>query len=325
MKKSLSVTIAVAALTLTSCGGGGGGGGVNSTPPPPASPPTSNPPPASGSLSDTSRSRSFATLGAYGDYDRILPSSQVNSAITLDSGTAIQVRYSVADQAYLIALPGLPEAKIEGGVSTQGLHRLQFGSAPGAPADKVEIVLGSPFADSPIYTYSQSGSWRRGAAQGTSEALRNGVFVFGAATAAGGVPIVGNATYTGAIAGVVNRAFVRSSENVITPFEIGGSVSMAVNFGNGTLSGQMKPELICGNCFGTDLGPLNFSGSLTGLASNSFSGSFVTAQAGPNAFSGFFTGPAAQEAIANFTVPFLDPYDFVLLQMSGIWIMKKPL
>ena len=151
MKKSLSVTIAVAALTVTSCGGGGGGG-VNSTPPPPASPPSSNPPPASGSLSDTSSSRSFATLGAYGDYSRTLPSSQVNSAITLDSGTAIQVRYSVADQAYLIALPGLPEAKIEGGISTPGLHRLQFGSAPGAPADKVQILLGSPFTDAPIYT-----------------------------------------------------------------------------------------------------------------------------------------------------------------------------
>jgi hypothetical protein len=110
---------------------------------------------------------------------------------------------------------------------------------------------------------------------------------------------------------------------VITPYVVDGPISMTVNFGSGALTGNMQLELGCGNCFETDIAPINFSGALAAVGSSNFSASFTTSLTGANSLFGLFAGPNGQEAMGHFTVPFVDPNSAEQRQMFGAFLMKK--
>jgi hypothetical protein len=246
----------------------------------------------------------------------------VQANATLHGGDALTIRYSAADQAYFIDLPGFAEGKISGDATKPGFFQL-VNPASGAELG-IGIRIGDGFAPPTVATtYTQLGSWVSSTVSGGTETLSEGVFAFGSVTPAGGVPISGSATYAGYASGHVDSAFVRTSEDVITPYVVDGPVSMTVNFGSGALTGNMQLELGCGNCFETPLAPLNFSGSLAGVGSANFSASFTTNLTGANSLCGLFAGPQGQEAMGHFTAPFIDPNTAEQLQMFGAFLMKK--
>lgn len=295
------------ACCLTACGGGGGGGGnsgVSSTPPPPA------PPPASGLTQGgpvkifpgIDVSTQFATIG--------LEASRPGPSQTL-TGDGFSVRYDAPAGVYVVDLPSTQAA---------GFHEYA-GSTPNG------TWWGGQLLDT-------SGSWQAGASvlkpsnpqlqlsyttllqydtSGMSpEAF--GAVAFGTPTSASAIPATGSASYTAFVAG----------SSVDNAYYIRGSASLQFNFGAGTLSGHLDPLIYDMGGGALGLGRYNFTNTVFSAGSTSFSGQLSNPSVpGTGSFNGIFTGPAAQELMARWQAPFVNPHSQQTSQMFGLWVGRR--
>jgi hypothetical protein len=90
-----------------------------------------------------------------------------------------------------------------------------------------ELVLLIPGESTQKLSYVTYGVWNSTA--GSNRGITLGTFVFGVQTPAGDMPTTGSATYTGLTAGTLNLSD--------TLFNVAGDMSMAVNFGTGSVTG----------------------------------------------------------------------------------------
>lgn len=147
--------------------------------------------------------------------------------------------------------------------------------------------------------------------------MRIGNFAYGVPTSPQNMPVVGSATYTANLFG--------------TPADevgvIGGTGLLSFDFAAGTLAGYLDPILIDPTGLGfesTALGRYTFVNSVYSTGSTSFSGKLShTSVSGLGSFSGVFTGPLAQELMADWSAPMINPINNQPSTMSGVLIGKK--
>ena len=98
------------------------------------------------------------------------------------------------------------------------------------------------------------------------------------------------------------------------------------NFGVGTLSGHFDPMLeIGGSPTLASLGRYDFVNTVFGAGSTTFSGSLSRSGITSfGAFDGGFTGPAAQELMARWTAPYINPSNQQPGEMFGVWVGRRP-
>jgi hypothetical protein len=181
------------------------------------------------------------------------------------------------------------------------------------------IELPVPGTSFSPYTYTSLGTWsgQSGTTATGDKVYSEGIFAYGIPTAAGEVPVTGTASYT---AGIV----ATYGPNTYPPNGIGGNVDLQFNFGGGTLSGSMHPQIIDGfDGIFVDFGKFDFAQTVYSKGSTTFSGKFVVPNlpAANSFFQGQFTGPGAAELMARFQTPFLLNGNEGTI--SGIWIGKK--
>jgi len=170
------------------------------------------------------------------------------------------------------------------------------------------------------YTYSRIGAFRQ-----TNPSV-DGLTAFGIQTPALGVPTNGTATFTGPIEGTTDAQVTGGFASV------SGTVQLAFDFGAGTLAGSMHPTVAWSGAWdggSQDLGTYAFKNTVFSPGSTTFAGQFDTTVGGNNSFDGRFTGPAANELIGKWTVPFIwssDPGaggDGLVHSATGVMIGKQ--
>ena len=219
----------------------------------------------------------------------------------------------IGTSGYQIRLPG------------EGFALLQHSPNVGSPTtDNLQFIVpgrgpltisGSRTAG---YQYSELATWLRPDLD-FGFTLDLGVFAFGLPTPPSGVPLSGSATYQGTAWGVTDAIGRDSAGNSwFLPAE--GTVSLAFNFGTGTLGGNM--HLFLNEGMGSaDLGAFSFNQPVFSRGSTTYSGNFSTTLQGFNFFNGRFTGPNAEETIGNWAVPF--QYQGGTQQALGAWIARR--
>ena len=289
------------ALCLSACGGGG----MASTPPMPPPPvvPTLTAPAI---VAAATSGQEFATKGAA--YDRpvfVDPADPVASP-SLAGGAQLEVRFNAATSKYEVQLPaGTQWVPLTVAANYSDNSHLYRGPAP----DHVGVVDYRPDLH-----YSALLEWFTDTESGFS--------AIGIATSPGGVPITGSATYTGTLRGGSSESHYYPWEALWLTGTIRGGISLAFNYGSGTLSGSISPTLYLGQDY--VLPPLNFSDTVYASGNTTFSGKFGSGLPGQNSFSGLFTGPAAQELIGNFAFPYISPVDGTTEQAAGAFAGRKP-
>ena len=291
----------MAVLLLSACGGGSGGSaaGVVSTPPP-VTTPTPPPPTPISILPGLSASQVLKGKGASFDVTSSAPSKLV-----ADDNQQLAVRYDAISQTSEVQAPGT--------TAWQKLGPYE-GAPPGSYStggtSTTYLNLSAYAANG--YKYSAVGTWGSG--------TNGGGLAFGSPTAATGVPVSGSANYNGLIAG-------RSTETINDAWGpwaplIDGAIDLSFNFGAGTLSGSISPQLVVYDRF--NLPVLTFTDTIYGNGSQSFSGHFATNLSGVNNFSGVFTGPNAEELIGKFAFPYTSPFDGKPYEAGGGFVGKRP-
>jgi hypothetical protein len=315
----------VGATAVALCACGGGGGGVESTPfvPPPPPPPGETgssvlPPEHLGLVS----SEPFAILGVGDQY-----TSDSQSSRTVLSGPAardMQFRYDAATNTYQIAVPDYAPGTLAntqyngaaGEVATSSISQVTDGTS--STLQPVHVFLPVPKAGD-TYTYTSLGYWYGDAGTGPNgdAAFSEGIFAYGIPTAASSMPITGSASYAASI-------FAMDSA-IGLAFPVLGDAQLSFDFGAGTLSGSMHPQ-IADDFDGifVDYGVYNFKDTIYSTGSTTFSGKFDVPNlpSADSSFDGQFTGPSAAELMARFFTPFhlSDGREGTL---SGVWIGKK--
>jgi hypothetical protein len=221
----------------------------------------------------------------------------------------LRVRYDAAAKHYEVQLP------------LAGTW-LQLVPEPDQGADLYSISSGAFVAiregEKTGYDYSAVASWGTSASPWPADF---GSLAFGIPTPSAGVPTTGSASYGGALVGYSTETVPDTLAGADVASWIEGSINLAFDFGNGTLSGNINPIVYSTERF--NLAPLQFTDTVYSSGSPTFSGKFGTALPGPNAFSGRFTGPAAQELIGSFAFPYQSPTDGKTYDAGGAFIGKK--
>jgi hypothetical protein len=297
-----------AALALTACGGGGSSG-TNFIPSPPvttptpAPTPTPVPPPIPAGPIGLQSTAPFRVVSAY-----------ATAAGELVAGPGgVQFTYSSADNRYTITLPGAQPGQL---VTTGGSGSFQDGASTwlhltgtsnSVTNGSADIIVSLDWPASSTFKYTSFGRWYDGSAN------PRGFFAYGIPTASGDVPLAGAATYAGSASGLTNDLA-----------EVFGSVSLAFDFGAGTLSGVMKPAIVP-IWDAIPLGDYTFRDTVYSAGATSFSGAFqVNGSTAPSSFQGSFNGPQATELMANWNAPYLNPLTNQWGTMVGAWTAKKP-
>jgi hypothetical protein len=314
--------VGATAIALSACGGGG----VESTPfvpaPPPAPPPPGSsvlPPEHLGLVS----SDPFAILGVDDQYTV----NTADSSRTIVSGPSardMQFSYDAATNTYQIAIPDYVPGKLAntsyngtaGEVATSTISQVTDGAS--STLQPVHVFLPVPKAGGP-YTYTSLGYWYgdAGTDPNGDATFSEGIFAYGIPTAASSIPITGSASYA---------ATVFAMDSALgTSFPVEGDAKLSFDFGAGTLSGSMHPQIIDDfDGFFVDYGVYTFKDTVYSTGSTTFSGKFEVPNL-PGAdsfFNGQFTGPNAVELMTRFLAPYRlsDGHEGTL---SGIWIGKK--
>jgi hypothetical protein len=295
--------VATLPLALAACGGGGGSSGVasgiSSTPLPPPLPPTVT---NGNFISTAATTQQFATYGTARSGGPNYP--------VIDDG-ALQVRYDAAQQIYEVRMPGENWARItvDPSVTTNGSPRSAWLIAP-PPGGRLnnEVDPNHPLADH-RYVASNLAFWIGVGLAGNT--------AFGIPTAASAIPLSGSANYSGLLSGRTNETWTWEETY---PGFVNGSIDLAFDFGAGTLSGAINPQISASTDFSK---PMAFTDTVFGAGSTSFSGRFDTNVVGPNGFSGQFTGSAAQELIGSFRFPYVSPADGKQYDAAGAFVAKK--
>ena len=296
--RNFYVLASVSALTLMLCAcGGGGGDRVASLPPPPPTP-TPTPTPTPGAVltvfPEVTASTDFAALG----YEGQAKSGSVSAA-------GFSVKYDAASGLYVFDLPatepGSPAVYQTG-------DRYWNATLSNQPAGQnVPINIFRPGTQNWDFalTYTSFAEYQTGD--------KAGVVAFGLPTPSSAVPVAGSATY---------NAFVAAESDA--NYGIRGNATLQFDFGAGTLTGHFDPfiyDLLSGN---TPLGHYQFVNTVYGIGHSTFSGQLSSPSVTTvGSFDGQFTGPAAQELMAHFTAPFIDPLSNTQKDMFGVWVGKK--
>jgi hypothetical protein len=307
VKTRWMVSAVAFAMTLAGCGGaGGGGGGLAFTPPPPPAPaptPTPTPPPPAGPLGTPQQ---FPTLAFVQRVSTDLNGGNVQRQ-ALNLNEAVGFRFSEATQSYEIEIAGYRPGKLVPNAATVGTthdYSVTDGLASDTP-QRIAVYLNSPDRSGGTITLTHTGygQWFGVTGETDRRNFNNGVFAYGIATAAG--------DYTAYVSG--------TSENV----GVGGQAQLRFNFGAGTLAGHMAPVLL--DDWGpTPLGRYDFTQTVHGVGSTTFSGKFVVpGSTADSFFEGRFNGPRAAELMARWQAPYKDPYSDSWGTMFGVWAGKK--
>jgi hypothetical protein len=285
MSLAIRTILLATAFALAGCGGDGGYG-VASTPPPPVTPkPTPATPASTAIIPAATTTQQFSVAGAsHGD--------TVGAPPFLEAKDQLQVRYDASSHAYEIQRPG------------DTYWGTFFGSSFALLCDSCGVVPLGLRSDG--YQFSRLLSWFDGASWGNQ--------AVGISTPSGGVPTTGSANYAGQLLG-----FTSERNPNVTQTSVDGSILLSFNFGLGSLSGSITPNLHQGY----DLGTLNFVNTVYSTGSTTFSGTFDTNAIGINSFSGLFTGPNAQELIGNWALPYQSPIDGKTYQADGAFVGAK--
>ena len=147
-----------------------------------------------------------------------------------------------------------------------------------------------------------------------------GSLAFGVPTPEGAVPLTGSATYQGVVSGWTDAKFSDSSGH-FPLYSAEGTVALDFNFGTGTLGGRMVLSLPAGGMNPIEVGSYAFRQTIFSAGRTTYSGSFDTSLTGLNFFNGRFTGPAAQETIGHWAVPFT--FDTVPQSTRLLFSVKK--
>jgi hypothetical protein len=183
--------------------------------------------------------------------------------------------------------------------------------APDGKGNKfVVFVPDKPVAELQL-SYTSYASWYL--QTGPSSTGEAGLFAFGVPTIAGEVPTTGSGTYTAQVIGDSASGYL-----------ITGQAHLLFDFGTGSLSGYMRPKAVDGWGLESDLGRYDFSQTVFGKGSTTFSGKFaVPGSTASSFFEGRFNGPAAAELMARWSAPLKDPYGEAWSTMQGIWLGKR--
>ncbi len=141
-----------------------------------------------------------------------------------------------------------------------------------------------------------------------------GWMAFGTGTPAGAVPTTGSATYTALVSGSTSDGFG----------SIQGNATLLFNFASANLSGHFDPWYTDLGGGSVPLGTYDFANTVYRSGSTGFSGQL--SQAGLTAtgsFNGQFTGPSAQELMATWSAPYLNPESNTVSTMFGAWVGSR--
>lgn len=312
------------AVALSACGGGGGVASTPFVPGPPAPPP---PPPESGSsvlppehLGLVS-SQPFAALGVGDHYSGGDITSR--TPVTDPAAVDVQFSYDPATNTYQIDLPDFQPGTLAnisyggsaGQVATSSFSQVTDGSS--STLQPVHVFLPVPKAGD-TYTYTSLGFWQGdlGTAQNGDDLHNEGYFAYGIPTAGSDMPMSGTATYAADIRGM--------DSSLGLAYLVEGDARLAFNFGAGSLSGWMHPQILDDfDGFFVDYGQYDFKDTVYSKGSTTFSGKFVVPNL-PDAnsfFDGRFTGPGAAELMARFAAPYM--MNGQSGTISGVWLGKK--
>lgn len=296
LKPVLFAVASALAFAISGCGGGGGGG-VASVPRPPSPTPTPTPPPPPEAL-------------AVKIFDS--PSTQQFAAYNAGPGE-LQVRYDAASQTYEVKADDW-QWQLLRKASDQNAYDYEWGSS--APYNWMATN------QSAAYKYTRLADW---------STADYGITAFGIPTAANAMPVTGSATFDGIISGW-SDAFI-SDQAPYALSRMNGSIQLSFDFGAGSLSGEIHPEMWSPHNDNTsfytyDLGTIAFSNTVYSSGSPSFSGEFATNAADGSSFSGQFTGPNAEELMGEWALPFVwsdsGEGDGQVHWGAGVFIGKRP-
>jgi len=246
-------------------------------------------------------STQFPTLGYEG--------SGTNPTAASLTGTGFSVKYDAGSKSYIMDVPASQPGAFQALTSGERYWNGTLGDGTGGRQPIFVDVFrpGSQNSDLAL-TYTSFGIYE------ANSGSEFGAFAFGIPTPNSAVPLSGSATYS---------AFVAAKADV--DYGISGSASLNFDFGAGTLSGHFDPvifDLLAGN---TSLGHYGFVNTVYSAGSTVFSGNLSSpGVTGQGSFNGQFTGPAAQELMARFNAPFIDPHSKQQKVMVGVWVGKKP-
>lgn len=123
---------------------------------------------------------------------------------------------------------------------------------------------------------------------------------------------------------MLNRSSMVAAQGLTSEkFDVFGGISQSFDFGAGTLSGAMTPE-IAPDWDTVDLGTYTFRDTVYSTGSTTFSGAFdVPGSNAPSSFQGEFTGPGGVELMGSWEAPYLIPMSGTWGTMSGVFIGGK--
>ena len=259
------------------------GGGTTAPAPPPAGPNTS--------LTSLVSNETFPTISAVmaADLDNVGATSNVSANESALSSTST-IEYDAVSDAFKIDMHNgaanftqtFPKDSISGPDTTNSYRTYQVTRADNTIDELVILIPGEATQNLSYVTY---GIWNSTAASTRNTTL--GTFVFGVQTPAGDMPTTGGATYTGLTAGTLNQSN--------TLFNVAGDMSMAVNFGTGTVTGSFtnmgRENLQTGDV--SSWRDFTTTGSIT-AGTNAFSGTAASNDAAlSGTFNGAFFGPVS--------------------------------
>lgn len=232
-------------------------------------------------------------------------------------GEPIRIRYDAGQNRYEIKTAAFDWSALLDPPDPSGGQPNSYFNVAGQPTGWFGILAQhrSPDPDRK-YRYSNLASWK--AASRSADVERDFV-AFGAPTPASGIPLTGGASFVGFASGTADVPNDGWGPIAATPLD--GTVRLNFDFGAGALSGSLGLASACDCVTNFSLGTLSFTNTVFARGGQTFSGSFASAATGANAFAGRFTGPAAEELIGSWTVPFL--FEGATHQASGAWIAKR--
>lgn len=312
------------ALALTACGGGGGGPRAEviplapTTPTPPATPP---PPPIAPAHLGLVSAQPFAVVAMGDSYTT--NAEGVGTPVDGPSVKDVQFSYNPAANSYQISVPGFQTGTlantgysgISGQPASSSFSQVTVGSS--STLQPLFVTLPVPGTSHNPYTYTSFGSWDGQDGTTATGAIihEEGNFAYGIPTLAGGVPTSGSANYSAEVRGSIGPNFY-----------VGGSATLQFDFAGGALSGHFDPVVYDWD-MPVSLGRYDFASTIYASGSTTFSGGLSQAGVGTGAFAGQFTGPTAEELMARWSVPVLNPLSGPMGgepgTASGVWVGTK--
>jgi hypothetical protein len=313
MSRRLNDLIAtVSLLMLGACSGGSTTGAITPTPAPPLAPPLPPPPPPPPPASSPAVAIEIFNAPATQEFTTLTPGAAEDG---------LRIRYNAAAGTYDV-LPG--DMSVWQGLRPHPEYssnpNIYFAFGPASRNEMSFFFTGASFRDTQQpYQYSNIAIWGDGVGAYWDD---TNYTAFGMATPAAAIPVTGSASYSGKILGTTSYREADFLIGGTVAATMSGSISLAFNFQGGTLSGSIHPYLT-GYPGPIDLGVFGFTNTVFSAGSTSFSGRFDTTAVGANSFNGVFAGPAAQEAMGRWNMPFVLPSDGQTYDAWGAFIAKK--